>query len=154
MTALYTFRAIFLTFEGEYKGGEAPPSTVAARRTTHGAQPHESPPVMALPLLILAVPAALAGFVNFPNNATEGLAHLLEGGAAGVFGGVATATRRFNFGLAALSTLLALAGARRRRTLIYQARIFSVANSAAEDLRPLHTLARHKYYMDELYEDF
>jgi NADH-quinone oxidoreductase subunit L len=51
MTAAYMTRACYLIFAGEYRG--------------HG-HPHESPPSMAWPLRILAVPAVLAGLLNAP----------------------------------------------------------------------------------------
>ena len=51
LTAFYMTRATLLTFHGEFRG--------------HG-HPHESPPSMRVPLLILAVPAALIGFINLP----------------------------------------------------------------------------------------
>ncbi len=51
MTAAYMTRACYLIFAGEYRG--------------HG-HPHESPPSMRWPLVILAVPAAVAGFLNAP----------------------------------------------------------------------------------------
>jgi NADH-quinone oxidoreductase subunit L len=150
MTAFYTFRAVFLTFEGEYKGGEPPQHGEAgsAHETGHRA-PHESPLVMALPLLILAVPAALAGFVNFPNHATEGLAHLLEGALPA---GVGEDVRHDNFSvlLAASSTALALLGIA-LAYVVYQAKAIDV-----RDLRriwgPVATLVERKYYMDDLYE--
>ena len=49
MTAFYVFRAIFLAFFGEYRGE---------------AHPHESPPVMTLPLVVLAALSLLGGFFN------------------------------------------------------------------------------------------
>ncbi len=51
VTAFYMTRAVALTFFGAYKG--------------HG-HPHESPAVMTVPLIILAVPSVLAGFLNVP----------------------------------------------------------------------------------------
>jgi NADH-quinone oxidoreductase subunit L len=147
MTAFYTFRAIFLTFAGEYKGGEPPEH---GAHDAHAGAPHESPLVMALPLVILAVPAALAGFVNFPNNATEGLAHLLEG-ALPASSAESLHHEGFNFGLAALSTVLALAGIGLAYA-VYQARVIT-ADSLQKIFGPLHTLVSRKYYMDELYED-
>src|SRR5438477_66504 len=48
MTAFYVFRAMFLTFFGEYRGHE---------------HPHESPPVMILPLAVLAVLSLAGGFL-------------------------------------------------------------------------------------------
>ncbi len=48
MTAFYMFRTYFLTFEGEYRGH---------------AHPHTSPKVMTIPLILLAIPSALIGFI-------------------------------------------------------------------------------------------
>ncbi len=62
MTSFYMFRLIFLTFFGP-------------ERSTPQSSPHlhESPPVMMVPLQILAVLAVIGGFVGLP--------HLLGGGA-------------------------------------------------------------------------
>ena len=49
MTAFYVFRAMFLTFFGEYRGHE---------------HPHESPPVMTVPLVVLAVLSLGGGFLQ------------------------------------------------------------------------------------------
>jgi NADH-quinone oxidoreductase subunit L len=54
MTAYYTFRMIFVVFWGEPKNKSA---------YDHA---HEPPAVMTVPLIILAVGALLAGFLNFP----------------------------------------------------------------------------------------
>lgn len=48
MTSFYMFRSYFMTFEGKYRGH------------TH---PHNSTKVMTLPLIILAVPSAIIGFI-------------------------------------------------------------------------------------------
>ena len=53
LTSFYTFRAFYLTFYGEEK--------VPHEAGDHA---HESPPVMWVPLVILAVCAALAGLVR------------------------------------------------------------------------------------------
>ncbi|MEP7055947.1 MAG: NADH-quinone oxidoreductase subunit L [Actinomycetota bacterium] len=55
MTAFYTTRMYCLTFRGKYRG------------TAH---PHESPLSITGPLMVLAVPAALAGFLNSPWTTT------------------------------------------------------------------------------------
>src|SRR5690606_25876193 len=72
MTALYMFRAIFMTFFGDYRGGAAPEADHGgghdeehAAADTHGASsaheshgwlahPHESPRSMLLPLVVLS----------------------------------------------------------------------------------------------------
>ena len=50
MTAFYMFRLMGLTFWGEFRG----PREMWDRI-------HESPPVMTLPLILLAIPSALLG---------------------------------------------------------------------------------------------
>jgi NADH-quinone oxidoreductase subunit L len=55
LTAFYMLRCYYLAFEGRSRG--------AAQAAHH---PHESPPVMTVPLVILAVFAAGVGFVGFP----------------------------------------------------------------------------------------
>src|SRR5947207_12696910 len=51
MTAFYIWRAMFLTFFGEYRGQ---------------AHPHESPLFMTLPLSVLALLSLGGGFLNVP----------------------------------------------------------------------------------------
>jgi NADH-quinone oxidoreductase subunit L len=51
MTAFYVFRALFMTFFGEYRGHH---------------HPHESPYVMTVPLAVLALLSAGGGFINVP----------------------------------------------------------------------------------------
>jgi NADH-quinone oxidoreductase subunit L len=144
MTAFYTFRMIFLTFEGDWKGGEPPEHGPA-----HHASPHESPLVMLIPLLVLAVPATLAGFVNFPNSGTAALAHLLEG-ALPESSAEALKHEGFNWGIALSSSALAASGIV-LAYLVYQAKTIS-AESLQKIWGPIHTLVARKYYMDELYE--
>ncbi|MDZ7638951.1 MAG: NADH-quinone oxidoreductase subunit L [Bryobacterales bacterium] len=52
MTSFYVFRALFVTFFGEYRGD---------------AHPHESPASMTLPLVALAVLSVGGGFLNVPH---------------------------------------------------------------------------------------
>ena len=63
MTAFYIFRALFMTFEGEYRGGaEADPEADA-----HGdAEPHESPPSMVFPLVLLGLATLAVGWLVNP----------------------------------------------------------------------------------------
>ena len=51
MTAFYVFRAMFMTFFGEYRGHE---------------HPHESPAVITVPLATLAVLSVIGGFIKIP----------------------------------------------------------------------------------------
>ena len=56
MTAIYMFRAYYLTFHGEFRGSEEQKHHL-----------HESPKTMTIPLIILAVLSILGGFINLPH---------------------------------------------------------------------------------------
>ncbi|MCY4618789.1 MAG: NADH-quinone oxidoreductase subunit L [Chloroflexi bacterium] len=62
LTAAYMVRAVYMTFFGEYKGGEeVAPGEHGNEDPSH---PHESPRSMTIPLIILAVFAVLSGLVT------------------------------------------------------------------------------------------
>lgn len=69
LTAFYMFRLLFITFNGKFRGTE--------KQWNHV---HESPAAMTIPLIILAVLSAIAGFVNIPAlfGGTESLTHFLS----------------------------------------------------------------------------
>jgi NADH-quinone oxidoreductase subunit L len=54
MTAFYMFRLLFLTFFGKYRGDE------------HKVHAHESPKVMTIPLIVLAILSTIGGFIGVP----------------------------------------------------------------------------------------
>ncbi len=145
MTAFYMFRAIFLTFFGEYKGGE-PVDHHDPDSHFHGdpAHPHESPWTMAVPLLILAVPAALAGFFNVNHGFGDFINHALpelpehEGSS-------------FEWGIALSSSALAVGGIA-AAWAIYSRQWIS-SGSIRRAFAPVSTLFERKYYLDDLYED-
>ncbi len=135
LTALYMGRLLFLTFGGEYRGGEA---------GGHGpAQPHESPPVMLVPMVLLAGLAVSAGFTNWG----KGLEHLLLGSLPQE--GLA-AEPQFRWGIAASSVGvgglgLVLAWA------IYGLQVVKAA-AVRRALWPLALLLERKFFLDDLYE--
>jgi NADH-quinone oxidoreductase subunit L len=121
MTAFYVFRAFFMTFTGKYRGKE---------------HPHESPPVMLIPLVILAVLSIVGGFAFkipdflhtvFPAvESPEELAPMVIASAAGLLG----------IGLAALM-------------YVYKPGLPDVVVSNAKGL---YTLVYNKYFVDEIYD--
>ena len=149
-TAAYMTRAVWYAFYGEYRG--------------HG-HPHESGPRITIPLIILAVLGAIAGFVNLPKeigpwHLPESIAlkleHLIE--PVGPFfpsagGGFTHA--EFNVGLALLSLGVAVAGVA-IAWLFYAKGMFSVLAGLSERNRLagwFKRLLENKYYLDRLYTD-
>jgi len=72
LTSFYMFRLWFLTFFGEYRGTQASPSGHGAGHGTTGGQGHsgihESPRVMLVPLVLLAVLSVVGGWVGVPGS--------------------------------------------------------------------------------------
>ena len=139
MTALYMFRAIFLTFWGEYRGGEEP----EAGHGYHSTVPRESPPSMAFPLLILAVPAVLAGLFALGGGFTQ----LIEGSLPAE---LRHGKPQIEGIVVAASLVAALAG------IGVAAAVYVYRKPASEDvaarLGPLPGVVEQKYYLDFLAE--
>jgi len=139
LTALYMFRLIYLTFFGEER---------AAPSAGHGI--HESPPVMTVPLVILAVLSVLAGYLGLPVLLGE-RADLFGRFVSGVFGReahhLALTTEAV---LVFLATLSALAGI--GLAFIFYRRSPDLPRRLAARLPRLYRLLVGKYYVDEAYE--
>ena len=139
LTAMYVGRMLFMTFSGEYRGGEA------SGHDGHGDQPHESPWIMLAPLMILAVLAAGVGFVNV----NDGLGHLLEGWLPHETEELVT-HGGFKLWIAVGSMVAGLAGLS-VAWLLYGARVVQPGR-VRQVVRPLSTLLDNGYYLNALYE--
>jgi NADH-quinone oxidoreductase subunit L len=130
ITAFYMTRVLWLVFGGHFRG--------------HG-HPHESGPAMAVPLVILAVPAALIGFINLP------FAQFHPAGFAAwtMFSTVhfGAHAAEFNVPLALTTTALALFG------VLMGTRLYRTVPEREPMLQMgwLSTFLVRKYYLDDLY---
>jgi len=140
MTAFYMFRVVFLTFCGESR---------AVAGHAHGAghgQPHESPLVMVVPMLILGILAVVSGFWNVTGNfsAFLGEGHETKSFLNGLFGVFTHPLPWISLIIAGLGILLAYA--------MYSARWIS-PEKIGEVFKPVYNLFFNKYWMDALYEN-
>jgi NADH-quinone oxidoreductase subunit L len=130
MTAFYMFRVIFMTFGGQYRGSE---------------KPHESPPVMVTPMVVLAVLAVASGWLNVTGSFSYLLGHgETHGFVEGFLGILSHPLPWISLMMAGAGILLAYA--------MYSARWLS-PERITHAFRSLHALFANKYWMDELYED-
>jgi NADH-quinone oxidoreductase subunit L len=152
ITSFYMFRLLFMTFFGDYRG--RPTDTKASSAHGHGhdehahGDPHESPMVMLIPLMILALLSIVGGFVGIGNR----FEHFLEpvfGSAATLGGAAETGGNSTEYLLMGVSVLTALAGA----ILAYVLYISSplLPQRIADSLNGFYTGVLNKYYIDELY---
>jgi NADH-quinone oxidoreductase subunit L len=142
LTAFYMFRAIFMTFHGEYRGGVDEPDHKHAFT-------HESPWVMVAPLVFLAILAIGAGWWN------------LSGGFSSFFGNEAETSGNIFFSifthkvngvpLPVISLLVAILGIFGAYAVYLKKWV--TAESIGKVFGPIYTAVYNKYYFDYLYED-
>ena len=147
LTAFYTFRMFFLTFHGTFRGPvEAAVETTghhpaALDAETHAAGLHESDAWMTGPLIVLAIPAMLIGFLGSPlpffNN---GIQRFLEGPNFVVV--------QPNVGLAIVGAILALAGIG-AAWVWYGARAY--VTEPLLRFGAAYRILNRRYYVDEFY---
>ncbi len=146
-TAFYMGRQIFMVFFGEARSEPA----------THA---KESPAVMTVPLMILALLSITGGFLNFPSwrTFTTWMVHTIQVAAEGSAGAEAPAIG-FNFVVAILSTVFAV-GAIVLAWYLYMRRAKEMEklplNQRPDDplrviIGPIFTVLENKYWVDEFY---
>jgi NADH-quinone oxidoreductase subunit L len=145
LTAFYMFRAIFMTFHGEYKGG-------APDEDGHLSHPHESPPVMTGPLVFLSLLAIGVGWWNVTGGFGSFMGHEVEGAHSFISGFFTIFGHTVNgVPLPLISLLVALFGIFAAYAIYIKRWI--KAESIGKLFGPLYTLVFRKYYFDELYEN-
>ncbi len=161
LTAFYTFRAYFKTFWGMEKipqeahgahghSAQAEQGHGQEPVTEHGSRRRlESPPIMTVPLQILAIGALAAGIFLGPTGALD---HVLEEHAYLRQVMPESAPTHHNYLLMVVSSLVALAGI----ALAYQLYVAKpmLPVSLAFQMRSLYEASRNKFYLDELYATF
>ena len=141
ITAFYMWRLMGLTFYGKPRYDEA------------HLHPHESPPTMTVPLIILAILSAIGGFIGLPHF--TGMPNLLEHWLEPVF---ADATAVFlannpvndhsiGFELALVALSVAIAAS----AIIIAFKKFSKQDKFEEE-KGFGKVLENKYYVDEAYD--
>ena len=145
LTAFYMFRAIFMTFHGEYRGGAS---------DEHGdhSHPHESPTVMVAPLAFLSILAVMVGWWNVTGGFASFMGTHGHGEGMSFFGAFfALFTHVGEEPLPLIALCVGLFGIFMAYAIYRKQWISSEKISKA--FRPVHVLLERKYYFDELYED-
>jgi NADH-quinone oxidoreductase subunit L len=119
LTAYYMTRQVMMVFYGEAHWTEARPLAEAAEHGSvegddhghaHEAPPHESPWLMWLPLVVLAVGAAIGGVINLPFAGRDYLHQWLEPIVGGSERTLGTTAEDYKWLLLALAGFFALVG--------------------------------------------
>jgi NADH-quinone oxidoreductase subunit L len=142
LTAVYMFRLLFLTFFGNFRGTQEQEHHI-----------HESPAIMTLPLVALAILSALGGFLGIPTLFSEN--HLLKSWLAPALSSPAAMVQTgpshaFEWTLIGSSLLLLAI------IIFYTYRKYVVAasipSSDTDEMGLVTKTIYNKYYIDELYQ--
>jgi NADH-quinone oxidoreductase subunit L len=145
MTAFYMFRLYFMTFEGKEKFDH------------HKVHPHESPKVMTIPLIVLAVLSAIGGFIGIPEIFSGEHGNLFHTWLAPVF---KTAEIKLMHGgshshleelILMLVSVIAAVSA-----ILYARKVYlnkpEIATKTASKFKGVYNLLLNKYFLDEAYD--
>ena len=158
ITAFYSFRMYFLVFHGKERYDQNPDAHHHGEHHDHNAKPHETSWVITLPLVLLAIPSVVIGFMTIQPMLfgdffkdvifVDAAKHPAMAELADFFHGpVAMALH----GLTAAPFWLAMAGV----ALSYYMYLVNPALPAAikRTFQPIYTLLENKYYLDWINEN-
>ena len=134
LTAFYMFRLLFVTFTGKFRGTQEQEHHL-----------HESPALMTIPLIILAVLSFAGGFVNIPEVFTSGGERLTEFLSPVIAKNEGEpVSHSTEYLLMGLSTVLILA------TILFA--WFRFKNYQAKEEKGFGKVLENKWYVDEFYD--
>ncbi|HLG32791.1 MAG TPA: NADH-quinone oxidoreductase subunit L [Ignavibacteriaceae bacterium] len=145
MTSFYMFRLYFMTFEGKEKFDH------------HKVHPHESPKMMTIPLIVLAVLSIIGGFIGIPEIFSGERGNLFHSWLAPVF--ISAERKLLNFGTHShfeeiLLMTVSVAGA---VAAIFLARHIylrrpEITTRLSNKMKGTYNLLLNKYFVDEIYD--
>jgi NADH-quinone oxidoreductase subunit L len=142
MTATYMFRAVFMTFHGKSR---------VDHETAHHL--HESPGLVTIPLIVLAVLSTIGGFIGFPviegwNQFNAFLSPVFAIPAKVAEAGHHSAG--FEIGMMVVSIVIAVLG------ILAAYRMYiknpGLPDQLAERYQAPYQMIAHKYWVDEIYD--
>ncbi|HET6515941.1 MAG TPA: NADH-quinone oxidoreductase subunit L [Thermodesulfovibrionales bacterium] len=138
LTAFYSFRIIFLAFHGDFRG-------------THEQEHHlhESPKIMIIPLIILAVGAVASGWVGIPPLLGGG-EHFAEFLAPVVGHAKGDGTHAEEMAIMGLSVIVGLTGI--GAAMVMYLRKTDLAERLGRTFAGPYRILWNKYYVDEFYD--
>src|SRR4051794_29805778 len=149
ITSFYMFRLLFMTFWGDYKGIKVDEHGHAHAAPGHGddghGEPHESPKVMLIPLIVLALLSLVGGLVGIHN----GFEHFLEPVFGSEFPKAIAEPGNREWLLMGISVLFSFAGAI-LAYMLYVSKPY-LPEKIAASLGAFYDAVVNKYYVDEIY---
>jgi NADH-quinone oxidoreductase subunit L len=145
MTAFYMFRLYFMTFEGKEKFDH------------HKLHPHESPKIMTVPLIVLAIFSAIGGFIGIPEIFSGEHGNLFHSWLAPVFKTSEIKLMAGGDHSHLEEIILMLVSVAAAASAIYFARNVylkkpEIAEKTASRFKGVYNILLNKYFLDEAYD--
>ncbi len=145
LTAFYMFRLLNLTFEGKH------------RFDAHHVHPHESPSLMTIPLIILAVLSILGGFIGIPEIFSGEHGNNFHGWLEPIFANAQIRLAHYGSHTHFEEILLMVLSVIGAAASIFFARYVylknqKVAEHAASKYKGIYKILFNKYFVDEAYD--
>jgi NADH-quinone oxidoreductase subunit L len=145
MTAFYMFRLYFMTFEGKEKFD------------SHKTHPHESPKMMTVPLIVLAVLSAIGGFIGIPEIFSGEHGNLFHTWLEPVFKTAEMKLMHFGGHSHFEELLLMIISVVAAVSAIFYARYIylkkpEVAEKTSSRFKGAYNILLNKYFLDEAYD--
>jgi NADH-quinone oxidoreductase subunit L len=144
ITSFYMFRLLYMTFFGDYRGTQVDAHGSHSHDAHGHGEPHESPMVMLVPLMILALLSLVGGLAGIGNSFEHFLAPVFGSTVA-----VENAGHGTELLLMGVSVAVALLGWWLAYLLYYKRP--ELPQEIADALGGFYQAVAHKYYIDELY---
>src|ERR1700685_4128394 len=144
ITSFYMFRLLYMTFFGDYRGAQVDAHGTHSHDAHGHGEPHESPMVMLVPLMILALLSLVGGLLGIGDSFEHFLAPVFGSTVA-----VENAAHGTELLLMGISVAVALLGWWLAYLLYYKRP--ELPQKIAEALGGFYQAVVHKYYIDELY---
>ena len=143
ITAFYMFRLVFMTFFGQFRGGEGEEHVP------------ESPSVMTIPLIILAILAVIGGYVGVPHvlgghNQFEAFLEPVFAEGEHLLHNAHHPSEATEMGLMIMSVVIALIGI--GVAYIFFMKKTDIPRNFVRRFSGLHKVVYNKYYVDEIYQ--
>ncbi|MDP1994286.1 MAG: NADH-quinone oxidoreductase subunit L, partial [Ignavibacteria bacterium] len=145
LTAFYMFRLLNLTFEGKH------------RFDAHHIHPHESPSLMTIPLIVLAVLSVLGGLIGIPEIFSGEHGNNFHGWLAPIFADAQVRLAQYGSHThfeEILLMVLSVVGA--AASIFFARHVYlknqKIAEHTASKFKGIYKILFNKYYVDEAYD--
>jgi NADH-quinone oxidoreductase subunit L len=155
ITSFYMFRLWFMTFFGDYRGrSSASHAEPAHAHASHGhdhGDPHESPMIMLVPLIILAVLSFCGGWINFNRHFEHFLAPVFHTATAEPLTDIEAQAAEHSTEYLLMGISLAAAALGLYLAYLLYCKRPELPQKISDTLDGFYDTVVHKYYVDEIY---